>query len=215
MMKLKFWGTRGSLPVALPLELLRGKMADVLVAGGGRRFADRGQALAFVEQELPFELGGGFGGNTSCVEVLTGQDEYLLCDAGSGLRVFGNKVIGQRAGKPGVYHLLMSHLHWDHIMGFPFFVPTFIPGNRIIVYGCHAGLEAAFKRQHGPPSFPVAWEELGAEVRFVQLTPGETTEIAGVCTTPMLQVHEGDSYGYRLEHGGHVCVYSSDSEHNP
>src|SRR5881394_752297 len=71
MMKLKFWGTRGSLPVALPLEQLRGKLTDMLMASGGRQFADRVQALAFIEQKLPFELGGGFGGNTSCVEVRT------------------------------------------------------------------------------------------------------------------------------------------------
>jgi len=215
MMKLKFWGTRGSLPVALPLEQLRGKLTDMLMASGGRQFADRVQALAFIEQKLPFELGGGFGGNTSCVEVRTGHDEYLLCDAGSGLRVFGNNVLGSRAGRPGAYHLLMSHVHWDHIMGFPFFAPSFIPGNRIFIYGCHAGLEESFKRQHGPPSFPVPWEALGADVRFVQLRPGKTTEITGVRVTPMLQLHEGDSYGYRLEHGGHVWVYSTDSEHNP
>jgi ribonuclease BN (tRNA processing enzyme) len=61
----------------------------------------------------------------------------------------------------------------------------------------------------------VPWAELGADVRFVQLKPGETTEIAGVRVTPMLQLHEGDSYGYRLEHGGRACVYSTDSEHNP
>lgn len=214
-MKLKFWGTRGSLPTPLALEQVRGKLVDALLAASGRTFTDRADALRFVEQDLPFEVGGGYGGNSSCVQVITGHDEYLVCDAGSGLRVFGNHVLGARAGKPGVYHLLMSHVHWDHIMGFPFFTPSFIPGNRIIIYGCHAHLEASFQRQHGAPSFPVPWAALGANISFVQLTPGVTTEIAGVAVTPMLQLHEGDSYGYRLAHAGRTCVYSTDSEHKP
>jgi phosphoribosyl 1,2-cyclic phosphodiesterase len=214
-MKLKFWGTRGSLPVALTLEQLRGKLADAIVASAGRSFASREDALAFVAQSLPFEVGGGFGGNSSCVEVRTGHEEYLLCDAGSGLRVFGNQVLSARAGKPGVYNLLMSHVHWDHIMGFPFFTPSFIPGNRIVIHGCHPGLREAFERQHGAPSFPVPWKALGAEVTFNLLTPGVTTEIAGARVTPMLQLHEGDSYGYRIEQDGRSCVYSTDSEHKP
>ena len=214
-MKLKFWGTRGSLPIALSLDQLRAKLADVLLANDGRTHVDRNAALRFLETELPFELGGGFGGNSSCVQVVTGEDDYLLCDAGSGLRAFGNHVLAERAGKPGNFHILMSHVHWDHIMGFPFFTPAFIPGNRIYIYGCHAELATAFKRQHGAPSFPVPWAALGADIQFVQLTPGEIRAIAGVQVTPKLQLHEGDSYGYRLEHQDRVCVYTTDSEHKP
>lgn len=214
-MKLKFWGTRGSLPVALSLDQLRGKLADVLIANDGRRHADRTAALDFVTTALPFELGGGFGGNSSCVQVLTGTDDYLLCDAGSGLRAFGNHVLGERAGKPACFHILMSHMHWDHIMGFPFFTPAFIPGNRIYIYGCHAELETAFKRQHGSPSFPVPWSALGADIQFVQLQADAPREIAGIQVTPKLQLHEGDSFGYRLEQHGRVCVYTTDSEHKP
>jgi ribonuclease BN (tRNA processing enzyme) len=106
----------------------------------------------------------------------------------------------------------MSHVHWDHIMGFPLFTPAYIPGNRIRIYGCHATLEEAFRRQHGAPSFPVDFAQLGARIEFIRLEPGKRYEIAGLSVVPMLQSHSGDSYGYRFEGDGKSLVYSTDSE---
>jgi phosphoribosyl 1,2-cyclic phosphodiesterase len=107
----------------------------------------------------------------------------------------------------------MSHVHWDHIVGFPFFVPIYIPGNTIRIYGCHDVLEKAFRRQHGAPSFPVEFSQIPAHIEFVRLDPGVTYEIAGLQVRAMRQRHSGDSYGYRFEHQGKVAVYSTDSEH--
>jgi phosphoribosyl 1,2-cyclic phosphodiesterase len=107
----------------------------------------------------------------------------------------------------------MSPTHWDHIMGFPFFMPAYIPGTRITLSGCHAGLEEALRRQPGAPSFPVEWAQWGAEVRFVRLEPDRLYDLAGVRVRAKRQHHTGDSYGYRFEHDGRVVVYSTDSEH--
>jgi phosphoribosyl 1,2-cyclic phosphodiesterase len=107
----------------------------------------------------------------------------------------------------------MSHTHWDHIMGFPFFMPAYIPGNTITIYGCHPWLEEALQRQHGAPSFPVEWARLGADVRFVRLEPDRPYELAGFRVRAKHQHHTGDSYGYRFERDGRVVVYSTDSEH--
>jgi phosphoribosyl 1,2-cyclic phosphodiesterase len=107
----------------------------------------------------------------------------------------------------------MSHLHWDHIMGFPLFTPAYIPGNRIRIYGGHAVLEEAFRRQHAAPSFPVEFSALPAHIEFVRLEPGLKHEIAGLTVELMLQRHSGDSYGYRFSAGGKTVVYSTDSEH--
>jgi phosphoribosyl 1,2-cyclic phosphodiesterase len=114
---------------------------------------------------------------------------------------------------PNVFHVFMSHLHWDHIMGFPFFTPAYIPGNRIRIYGCHEQLEQAFRRQQDPPSFPVNFDYLGGSIEFVRLEPGHRYDIAGMRITPKLQLHAGDSYGYRFELDGKVVVYTTDSEH--
>jgi phosphoribosyl 1,2-cyclic phosphodiesterase len=107
----------------------------------------------------------------------------------------------------------MSHVHWDHIMGFPFFGPAYVPDTTLRIHGCHDILEQAFRLQQSPPCFPVGFDQLSARVEFVKLQPGETREIAGMKVTPKLQRHAGDSYGYRFESGGRSVVYSTDSEH--
>jgi phosphoribosyl 1,2-cyclic phosphodiesterase len=104
-------------------------------------------------------------------------------------------------------------VHWDHIMGLPFFTPAYIPGNRIRFYGGHPGLEAALRRQQDEPSFPVDFSYLRADIAFTHLEPGTTYDIAGMKVTAKLQRHPGDSYGYRFEANGRSVVYSTDSEH--
>jgi phosphoribosyl 1,2-cyclic phosphodiesterase len=213
-MIVRFWGTRGSLPVALTSTAIRRKLVTTLVQAAGRALDTEEKARAFVEHELDFCTSHTFGGNTSCVELDTGAGEYVLCDLGSGARPFGLDVLAAHGpGRPNMFHVFMSHPHWDHIMGFPFFLPAYIPGNRIRIYGCHADLEHAFRRQHGAPSFPVDWSALGASIEFVRLAPGRTHEVAGLRVTPKLQRHGGDSYGYRFEADGRTVVYSTDSEH--
>jgi phosphoribosyl 1,2-cyclic phosphodiesterase len=107
----------------------------------------------------------------------------------------------------------MSHVHWDHIMGFPFFVPAYIPGNRIHIYGGHAVIEDALRRQQSPPSFPVDFTALRADIEFVQLEAGQSYDIAGLQVRLMPQRHGGGSYGYRFTAAGRTVVYSTDSEH--
>jgi len=92
-------------------------------------------------------------------------------------------------------------------------MPAYIAGNRIRIYGYHAVLEEAFRRQHGAPSFPVEFERLGATIEFVRLEPGRAYEVAGLRVTGKLQRHSGDSYAYRFERDGKALVYSTDSEH--
>jgi phosphoribosyl 1,2-cyclic phosphodiesterase len=211
--RVRFWGTRGSIPTATTPAAIRRKLIGALTRAIGRQLDTPERIEAFVDHELDFPIRQTYGGNSSCVQIETGGDEYLLCDLGSGARVFGNHVLAARGGVPGVYHVFMSHLHWDHIMGFPFFIPAYIPGNRITIYGCHAGLEEALRRQHGAPSFPVEWSQLGADIRFVRLEPDRTHDLVGFRVTPKRQHHTGDSYGYRFERDGRVVVYSTDSEH--
>jgi phosphoribosyl 1,2-cyclic phosphodiesterase len=133
---------------------------------------------------------------------------------GSGLRPFGQWATARRAGRPQTFHVFMSHLHWDHIMGLPFFVPAFIPGNKVFIYGCHHELEAALRRQQEPPSFPVGFDTIfDGRVEFVRLEPGVPRLVAGMKVSTLLQRHTGDSYGWRFEADGKALVYSTDSEH--
>jgi len=212
-MRVRFWGTRGSIPVALTAADIRDKLARALLAASGRRFDSYGEAHAFAEETLPFSVSHSFGGHTSCVEFETGHDEYFVCDMGSGARAFGEHILARQGGRPATINVFMSHVHWDHIMGFPFFGPAYVPGMRLRIHGCHDILEHAFRLQQSPPCFPVSFDQLGATIEFVKLTPSQPREVSGLKVTGQLQRHSGDSYGYRFEIGGRSIVYTTDSEH--
>jgi len=213
MKSVRFWGTRGSLPVALTSAGLDHKLREVLRAARGQIIATDADIERLLAR-LPFALAGTYGGHSSCVQIDTGGPDYVVCDMGSGLRPFGQAAMSQRAGKAQTFHIFMSHLHWDHIMGLPFFVPAFIPGNRVIIYGSHRELEMALRRQQEPPSFPVGFDTIfDGRIEFRHLEPGVPQQVAGMSVTTMLQRHTGDSYGYRFESQGKVLVYTTDSEH--
>jgi phosphoribosyl 1,2-cyclic phosphodiesterase len=161
---------------------------------------------------LPFYVSATYGGNTSCVQI-SGGEEYVICDAGTGLRDLGYQILRERARQPARFHLFLSHLHWDHIQGFPFFAPAYIPGNRITIYGGHPDIEKALTLQQEPPFFPVPLKSLAAEITFRRLQPDETYEIAGFQVALTGQDHPGVSYGYAFSRNGKKIVYSTDSEH--
>src|SRR5262245_4375746 len=135
VMRARFWGTRGSIPVALASAELERKLVIALVKAAGRQLDTVEKARTFVREELDFDISHTFGGNSSCVQIDAGGGDYLVCDVGSGARVFGNHVLATAGPSNHTFHVFMSHLHWDHIMGFPFFMPAYIAGNAIRIYG--------------------------------------------------------------------------------
>ena len=128
-MKVHFWGTRGSLPASVTAETTRAKIFKALKASQGRSFHDDDAIRQFIDRELPFSVKGGYGTNTSCTEIING-DDYVICDAGTGLRDFGNYAMQQGVQKRQTFHIFLSHLHWDHIQGFPFFCPCLHTGQQ-------------------------------------------------------------------------------------
>ncbi len=211
--RIRFWGTRGSLPVSLTAAEVRQKIVTALRGAAGRTFASNRDIDDYVDG-LDMAIAGTYGGHSSCVEIETGGPEYVVCDLGTGLRPFGQAVQEhQRSASPQTFHLFVSHMHWDHIMGLPFFKPAHIPGNRVCFYSGHADLEAALRRQQDPPSFPVDFRTLRADIEFIHLEPGQRYDIAGMSVTTKLQRHAGNSYGFRFEGGGRSVVYTTDSEH--
>ena len=215
-MRVKFWGTRGSLPAPLNAYDVRNKLRDALKRARDLDLASEPMIDAFVDNVLGFAISGTFGGNTSCVEIDAGGDEFVLCDLGTGAREFGHMFMTQAPrDKKKVFNVFMSHLHWDHIMGFPFFTPAYVPGHTIRIHGGHREIEAAFRAQQRAPHFPVDFSKLGARIEFVTLEPEQTHQIAGLSVRMIRQDHGGDSYSYRFESGGKAVVYSTDAEHKP
>jgi hypothetical protein len=167
----RFWGTRGSLPVALTAAGLRRKLTRILRDASGRSFASDVEIDAYLDKQ-DFAVAGTYGGHSSCVEIETGGTDYVLCDLGSGARAFGQAAMARHGpGAPQTYHIVVSHMHWDHIMGLPFFIPAYLPGNRIRIYGGHQGLEMALRRQQDQPSFPVDFSAFKADIKFVHIEP--------------------------------------------
>ena len=155
-----------------------------------------------------------YGGNTSCIEVQAGEHSFVL-DAGTGIRNF-SKVVLER--DPHKTHLLISHTHWDHINGFPFFTPAYDPKRSIAIYAGHlkhqGGVQSVLSAQMHNPMFPVPLEAMQADLEYVDFEAGENFALFGdvkIKTAPLN--HPNGSTAYRVEHKGKAVVYVTDTEH--
>jgi len=211
-MKAIIWGSCGSLPSPASSAAIRGKVKAALWAAREQKFDSEAQVDTFLDT-LPHNIQGTFKANTSCVQIDAGTDDVILCDAGTGIRDYALSLPDGTG--PKTYHIFVSHLHWDHIQGFPFFSPAYVPGNRIIFHGFHAETEAALRMQMDAPCFPVPFETMQADIEFDIRESGATFQVGDVAISTIKQLHPGDSWGYRFERHGKSVVYSSDSEHGP
>ncbi len=213
-MKIYFWGTRGSLPTSFTSHKLRGKIIKILKSARGESLSNDREINEFIEKKLPFSLSNTYGCNTLCVELLNPLGEYILLDAGTGIRDFAESFVKSgKSGKRNTFHIFITHLHWDHIQGFPFFTPIYIPGNRIIIHGYHETIPEVFKYQMSAPTFPVPYDSVAASIEFDIKSPCEPFSVGGFEITAIEQNHPGTSYGFRFSKNGKSVVYSTDSEH--
>lgn len=210
---IRFWGTRGSFPVGTSASLLRERMVEAVELSRGRDLTDRISVEAFVDSIFPGKIPPLYGTNTSCVEITNGGAAHIICDAGSGLYSCGAQLLEEGKSTGETYHIFITHLHWDHIQGFPFFDPIYISGNKVVVHGFHEKLEEAFRLQMSPPFFPVPFSELKADISFEVHDVSKPFEVDGITVSGIEQKHPGVSYGYRFEGRGKAVVYSTDSEH--
>lgn len=152
------------------------------------------------------------GGNTSCVEVRAGS-ELIIFDAGTGLRRLGNALMDEL---PVVARMFFTHVHWDHIQGFPFFTPAFIKGNRFDLFGARklsSTLAETLAGQMNFPNFPVSLAEMGAQMNFHDLREGEAVACGDAVITNSQLNHPGGVFAYRVDFGGHSVVFATDTEH--
>jgi len=154
-----------------------------------------------------------YGGNTSCVEMRV-AGHRLIFDGGTGLRVLGQTLLSQM---PLEAHMFFTHSHWDHIQGFPFFVPAFVKGNRFKIYGAIAPngstIEQRLNDQMLHPNFPVPLQIMGADLSFTDLEIGESVQIDDILVENALLNHPGEAVGYRINWRDHAVAYVTDTEH--
>src|ERR1700722_6271639 len=160
----------------------------------------------------------GVGGNTSCVEVQCGATRIVL-DAGTGLRGLGDALLAdaRRTGAQGMeLTVLLSHFHWDHIQGLPFFVPAYMPATTLSIVGGANGLlslRETLEHQMTAPVFPVRHDELSAAIATREVRSGDTFAVGDAVVRVAKLNHPGGVHAYRITHGGRSVVYATDTEH--
>jgi phosphoribosyl 1,2-cyclic phosphodiesterase len=152
-----------------------------------------------------------YGGDTTCVEVRSENGDLLILDAGSGIRALGDKLINN--GIENI-HLLFTHLHLDHIMGFPFFAPIYKRGVKITAYGCPFRLSSFSEAIHGimrAPYFPVDLKKLSSNLIFKDIQ-NRSFKIGSMNISPVYLNHPNGGLGFRIEENGRVFVFLTDNE---
>jgi phosphoribosyl 1,2-cyclic phosphodiesterase len=155
-----------------------------------------------------------YGGNTSCLEVRCGQHLFVF-DAGTGLRELGQELMREQ---PLDIDLYLSHTHYDHVSGLPFFAPAFVAGNQVRVWEGHLGdaltLRGVLEHMMTPPLFPVPVNIIEAACNFHKFAAGDTlTPRPGVAIHTAPLTHPNEAVGYRIEYGGRAICYVTDTEH--
>lgn len=154
-----------------------------------------------------------YGGNTPCVEVRV-RDTRFVCDGGTGIRGLGEQLLHEAKGQPISLHLLLSHAHWDHIQGFPFFAPIYRPNTELTVYGAREGDTRMYRLLNGQMQsdyFPVQFNDLGASIVPGHLGAG-TRIVEGVEVSALPVNHPGGCMAFSFSYDGRKVVYATDHE---
>jgi phosphoribosyl 1,2-cyclic phosphodiesterase len=175
-MRIKFWGTRGSIPVPGQETIL-------------------------------------YGGNTTCLEITLESGRVVVIDAGTGIRSLGDKLVAENERVD--IHLLMTHIHWDHVLGFPFFAPIYSSKSTIRIDGyptCMKGLRHTFDNKMGDGFFPVKFDALGAQITYLERVRYGTLEIDGTMIESIPLQHPQGGFGFRFREGDKTLVFITDNE---
>ena len=207
-MKVHFKGTRGSIPIAPTATDIQEKVVASLLAARGKDLRSERQIREFVEKSLPFRHSSTFGGNTPCVHLETGSEDYLIFDGGSGLRVLGKELMDSGSASGKTFHIFLSHFHYDHIQGIPFFAPAYVPGNKIVFHAAHKNLRETLIDQMKEPYFPIDFDTFQCETTFEVHAPGDVIETCNCEIRLIEQDHPGVSFGYRVDGEDASVVYS-------
>lgn len=156
-----------------------------------------------------------FGGNTPCLQIgLESTTDTIILDSGSGVRELGIRLVQTKATHSRVIHLFLTHAHWDHIQGFPFFPPAFMPDFKLNIY-CTKDARTILDRQMSAPFFPVGLDVMASTKVFHLLQPREAIAIAEATLRHVPLPHPQESTAFRVEERGKSIVFATDTEHAP
>lgn len=159
-----------------------------------------------------------FGGNTPCLDLVAPDGTQFILDCGTGLRMLGNRWTGETSLRPAQSHIFVTHYHWDHIQGLPFFSPFYVERNQFQFYSFRSkflgkdSLRQVFETQMALPYFPVDLSAMSAGRKFRELDGGDTFKIGENKITARWLNHPQGCLGFRIETSAGIVVYATDNE---
>ncbi|HNH36705.1 MAG TPA: MBL fold metallo-hydrolase [Rhodocyclaceae bacterium] len=155
-----------------------------------------------------------YGGNTTCIEVRSDAGDLIILDAGTGIFPLAQSLLGEL---PVRAHVFITHTHWDHIQGLPFFTPLYIPGNTVRIHGAYdvvtgEGIDQVMNVQLQYSYFPVREAEMRAAIEYENLTVGQSVAVGDATVTPVMLNHPVVDFGYRVDCDGRSVFFTGDHE---
>jgi len=155
-----------------------------------------------------------YGGNTTCIEIRTNDNDLIILDAGTGIHALAQHLLREL---PVNAHIFITHTHWDHIQGLPFFIPIFIPGNQITIYGgmdpvTNETINRALSVQLQYSFFPIREAQLNARIDYNTIKPGLPIQVGSATITPIVLSHPVLNFGYRIDCEGQSIFFTGDYE---
>lgn len=214
-MKIKLWGVRGSLASPLMNEEYSLKIHEILelsIKSGLRTSDDIAPFMASLPDNLQFV----YGGNTTCASVTSASGRTYIIDCGSGIRPLGYELMNGPLGKGnGKIDIFITHNHWDHIQGLPFFLPLYMKGNVLTFYSPYAHQEDYLKYQMNLPFFPAPFDSTGSSKKFFKIDLDSNLPIEpekGLLIDLHPLKHPGGSFAYKFSENGKSFIFATDAE---
>lgn len=207
-MKIRFYGVRGSVPSPVSALQIQSKITAVIQRISAKDIVSADTREKFIAA-LPDWIFGTAGGNTACLELRGDDNTEIILDAGTGIRL-----LGKSADRPAdkTYHLFLSHLHWDHIQGLPFFDPAYDSDTILHIYSCADGTEEFLRAQQREPYYPAGFEKFTKNITFHTIAPGSVFSVGGFSVSVCEMAHPGRSFSFAFTENGKKCVYATDME---
>lgn len=208
-MEVRFWGVRGSIPTPLTAQQIMAKIDAVVQRISPKDLISSDTRQRFLAS-LPESIYGTVGGNTSCVEIKDSQGNIFLLDVGSGIREYTKN--GEHPQNK-TYHIFLSHFHWDHIQGLPFFDEAYREDCNLNFYSSFSDVENILSKQMDLPYFPVQYDtSFNSNITFNYIKPEESFKVGNCTITSKKMSHPGGSYSYIFEENGKKVIYATDVE---